>query len=131
MPHPHGTINRYNNQRCRCDLCRAAIRDYRRTRRALQRNTPPPVVAVRSDRQPVLTPKQPRTTIDADTAAKLSIGGHAMWTCGHINMWPGLDVIRALFGSHADPSRYPCPQCKTAGIVGTTDPWERPDVPRA
>jgi hypothetical protein len=34
MPHPHGTINRYNNQRCRCDACRAAIRDYRRAQRA-------------------------------------------------------------------------------------------------
>jgi hypothetical protein len=34
MPQPHGTINRYNNQRCRCDLCRAAIRDYRRAQRA-------------------------------------------------------------------------------------------------
>jgi hypothetical protein len=37
MPHPHGTINRYNNQRCRCDACRAAIRDYRRERRATAR----------------------------------------------------------------------------------------------
>jgi hypothetical protein len=34
MPHPHGTIDRYNNQRCRCDACRAAIRDYRRAQRA-------------------------------------------------------------------------------------------------
>jgi hypothetical protein len=34
MPHPHGTINRYNNQKCRCDACRAAIRDYRRSQRA-------------------------------------------------------------------------------------------------
>ena len=38
MPHPHGTINRYNNQRCRCDLCRAAIRDYRRRQRAKPRS---------------------------------------------------------------------------------------------
>lgn len=34
MPRPHGTINRYNNQRCRCDACRIAIRNYRRAQRA-------------------------------------------------------------------------------------------------
>lgn len=42
MPHPHGTINRYNNQRCRCDLCRAAIRNYRRERRAKAKPVPAP-----------------------------------------------------------------------------------------
>ncbi len=46
MPHPHGTINRYNNQRCRCDLCRAAIRSYRREQRARLRRGPDDLNAV-------------------------------------------------------------------------------------
>jgi hypothetical protein len=124
MPHPHGTINRYNNQRCRCDQCRAAIRDYRREQR---------------DRTRTIEQAAPSTSeasagrvavMDAETVAKLSIGGHAMWICGHINTWPGVDVVHGL-GWPTDISRYPCPQCKTIGILGTTDPWERPDIPRA
>ena len=42
MPHPHGTTNRYNNQRCRCDLCRVAIRNYRREQRAEAKPVPAP-----------------------------------------------------------------------------------------
>ena len=30
----HGTLSAYNNDRCRCELCRAAMRDYGRKRRA-------------------------------------------------------------------------------------------------
>jgi len=36
MPRPkpkHGTISRYNNQRCRCDKCRRAATDYKRAQR--------------------------------------------------------------------------------------------------
>lgn len=32
----HGTISAYNNDGCRCDDCRAAIRDYRRRARRVQ-----------------------------------------------------------------------------------------------
>lgn len=32
----HGTISAYNNQRCRCDLCRLSMAQYRRARRNVQ-----------------------------------------------------------------------------------------------
>jgi hypothetical protein len=54
MPHPHGTINRYNNQRCRCDLCRAAIRDYRRAQRA--KNNVTATALPSQHRQPISEP---------------------------------------------------------------------------
>jgi hypothetical protein len=129
MPHPHGTINRYNNQRCRCDLCRAAIRDYRRTQRA---TTTHPATAPDAP-PPGAPPHTPRTstTLDRDAVAKAMIGGHLMWNCGHVNTWHGVDVARARVGPYSDPSRYPCGQCGAVGIVGTVDPHERPDVPRA
>ena len=69
--------------------------------------------------------------IDASTAAKLAVGGNVMWTCGHVGMWPGIDAARGILGPGADPARYPCPQCGTAGILGTADRHERPDIPRA
>lgn len=31
---PHGTVSRYTNRKCRCDLCRQAWRDYTNQRRA-------------------------------------------------------------------------------------------------
>ena len=121
MPHPHGTINRYNNQRYRCDQCRTAIRDYRRAQRA----------RIRTIEQSMSAALSRAAALDAQTAAKLTIGGHAIWACGHINRWPGVDVIRALYRGQTDVSRYPCPQCKAIGILGTADPWERPEIPRA
>jgi hypothetical protein len=33
----HGTYNRYRTYRCRCDLCRKAVREYERERRAARR----------------------------------------------------------------------------------------------
>lgn len=37
MPYEHGTISRYTNKGCRCDLCRAAKSAYRESRRLLKR----------------------------------------------------------------------------------------------
>jgi hypothetical protein len=69
--------------------------------------------------------------LDADTLGHAMIGGNLMWTCGHINTWPGIDTVRAFLGPYADPARYPCPRCGAIGIIGTTHAYERPDVPRA
>ena len=33
----HGTVSRYNNGNCRCDLCRIAVVAYSRNRRAIMR----------------------------------------------------------------------------------------------
>lgn len=30
----HGTVSRYTNRKCRCDLCRAALKEYTRQRRS-------------------------------------------------------------------------------------------------
>jgi hypothetical protein len=32
----HGTVSSYNNQRCRCDLCRQAMRERKRKYRATE-----------------------------------------------------------------------------------------------
>jgi hypothetical protein len=37
-PTPHGTVNGYNNYRCRCDLCREAIRAYQPLKDAIERH---------------------------------------------------------------------------------------------
>ena len=51
----HGTVSRYNGKdRCRCDRCTAAIRDYRRALRA--KNTPAEAVAESSPRREVSQP---------------------------------------------------------------------------
>jgi len=131
MPHPHGTINRYNNQRCRCDLCRAAIRDYRRAQRAQAADREPHTPPARATTATHAPTGHTIAVLDAGTIAKLTIGGRIVWTCGHVNNWPGPDVARARLGHQTDPSRFPCPTCGTIGIIGTADPWERPDIPRA
>lgn len=35
MARTHGKASTYNNARCRCDLCKAAIAEYRANRRAM------------------------------------------------------------------------------------------------
>jgi len=80
MPHPHGTINRYNNQRCRCDLCRTAIRDYRREQRAKGRTRLPPVMPAPSAnvRAQLAQPTQ------ETTSQRPKVGQLAKTSCGHV-----------------------------------------------
>ncbi len=110
MPHPHGTINRYNNQRCRCELCRAAIRDYRRTQRARRQvKTPNPLPRPTTGTPVAATlPSSAKRVSDPDgaTALRFQI---AQASCGHL-LWFANDVKVPLGGW------VRCPQHPLTGV---------------
>ena len=92
MPQPHGTINRYNNQKCRCDLCRAAIREYRRTQRAQGKGTQP--VAVTSHTSTTMPSLSSRTTPQTVGTLRCQV---ARASCGHL-LWFAANVAVPLGG---------------------------------
>jgi hypothetical protein len=115
MTSPHGTISKYNNERCRCDQCRTAIRNYRRNRRRVEatarratarrataRLVPLPAVPARRTRG--IRPSRPLATRYQIVRA----------SCGHV-LWFAADVNVPLGGW------VQCPQHPLAsiGIVGT------------
>ena len=106
MPQPHGTINRYNNQRCRCDACREAIRIYRREQRsrdalvAREQQTPPkglPSV-------PLATSVAPPVTIEDGRGARSYRIARA--SCGH-ELWFSAGVVVPLGGWVRCPEHGP------------------------
>jgi hypothetical protein len=89
MPHPHGTINRYNNQRCRCDLCRAAIRDYRRAQRAHARIIERPRTnSTSTSADPAASAGAPVAKIAGYQLAYATCG-HQLWLESHVDVTPG------------------------------------------
>jgi hypothetical protein len=83
MPAPHGTISRYNNARCRCDACRAAIREYRREQRTYhaqeasapipKRSTPAAPVLKGNTNRPVRSRARPPFQVVRASC------GHLLW----------------------------------------------------
>lgn len=146
MPHPHGTINRYNNQRCRCDACREAMRDYKRALRARGkaapavsrasstssaerpatapaasaqlRATPAPAPAPRPVLAVEATPRAVLEALEADQLDHLTIGSVVVWSCGHVDNW------RAW--SRTAP---PCSACGAEGVIASTVPTPYADIP--
>jgi len=90
MPHPHGTINRYNNQRCRCDACRSAIRDYRRARRSrdkrqVQRaDLPPPIAVPYADPETFIVVAAPKPAGSFQLVQASC--GHLLWFPSHVKI---------------------------------------------
>jgi hypothetical protein len=149
MPHPHGTINRYNNQRCRCDPCRAAIRDYRRAQRASSARATPTIRAtatadapassttpagpqsraaperVQPPRRPALPRPTPRPSL-APIATPLTAEQLEHLTIGARVVWRCGHVNNWRTPGRTAP---PCLQCGTSGVIGSTTPTAYADIP--
>lgn len=72
--------------------------------------------------------------LDSEQCRHLMHDGRVMWSCGHVELWRGVDVALSWFTSRSlppDVAAWPCPECGAVGILGTIEPHERSSIPRA